>query len=238
VDRTQFQIPARSQILRLPAIVRFQKKRFRQQRDELIVLMKEDKTDFEVDWKPIHESGSTFAACRLKRISDFRLDFLPTSTFVVSSLFFFIGGLFVIVRGIFYLQLDNNEFYTVLILGSLFVLSGGYLIFIGKYRVIFKMIDGNWRISKSNIFMTRVKFLPKKTLHAIQVLEKNYDSNQYYELNVVYEDGTRENILNQGGRDLVIDSATILGETIKIPLLNGVKVGTRISKWGEFGPFR
>jgi hypothetical protein len=199
--------------------------------------MNADQIDSKVDWTPIAKSGAILATCKLKKISDVRLDFIPTSGFIIMSLFFLISGLFVLIRVAFYMHLDEDGFYVALILGSLFMLTGVYLLFVNRNRVIFKNINGSWRISKSNVFLKTIKFLPYKPMYAIQVLEKQNDESSYYELNIIYEDGSRENILSQAEGDLVINNATVLGDSLKIPFLNGVKVGKPFSKWGEFRPF-
>jgi hypothetical protein len=126
--------------------------------------------------------------------------------------------------------------YVALVVGGLFFLVGICLLFLNKNRVIFKKIDTNWRISKSNAFSKKVKFFPYKPMHAVQVLEKHYDSFNYYELNIVYEDGSRASILNQGDGDSVIKDGLILAESIGILFLNGEKKSERLSKWGEFRP--
>jgi hypothetical protein len=154
--------------------------------------MNADQIDSKVNWTPVAKSGGILAACKLKKISDVRLDFIPTSGFIIFALFFLIGGLFVLIRVVFYMHLDEDGFYAALILGSLFMLIGVYLLSVNRNRVIFKNINGSWRISKSNVFSKTIKFLPYKPMYAIQVLETKNDESTYYELNIIYEDGSRE----------------------------------------------
>lgn len=179
--------------------------------------------DSKVDWNPIRPAGATFAVCKLRKVSDARLELIPTKGFIVFALIFLLGGLAVVIRVIFY-PVDNEEsFYIALAVGSLFALTGGWLLFVSKNSVVFVKLHDKWRISKNNIFAKAVKFFPDKPFYAFQVLEKHDDGSTSYELNIVYEDGSRENVLNQADGALILKITTTLAESLNIPFLNGLE---------------
>jgi hypothetical protein len=192
--------------------------------------MATDVIESKTSCNPIVRGGSTIKTMELRRISNNQIDFSITSGAIGFLLIFSILGLIAMALTLLHGSMPNSTSgIAIFVFGLLFLLlSTSSFIFGNKFT--FKNNNGKLSFSKSNYIFSSVS---AKKIYAIQFLEKmisgDSDSSPYtcYEVNVVFEDATRENILNYGGKirhfESILRDATILAEFLNIPFWNNVK---------------
>ncbi len=195
--------------------------------------MTTDELASKISWEPTKDGQGGSRKLKSKKVSELRIDFTPTKGFTIFSLFFFVSGLTFLSLAISGKYANDNGALGLWITSSAFTLAGGYLLFLEKNFFSIQNLNGKWKVTKNSLVTTTISLNPDKGISAIQILEKNADGFQYYELNLVYEDASRENILNQSDYESTNSDGLMLGEFLKVPVWNNVKRGKKLSKWGK-----
>lgn len=165
------------------------------------------------------------------------MDLVPTKAYIFFSLFFLLGGLMAISVVIHRVQngQDYDEVLGTLIVGPCFVTVGLCLLF-GRKKISLQNLNGKWLLIRTGSFSTRkLNLNPTEDIYAIQILEKTVsDDGAFlcYELNLVYKDGSRVNVFNQSGYESMVRDASIIEESVKIPVWISVKEHKYLSLWG------
>jgi hypothetical protein len=178
---------------------------------------------------PMIRGGSNIKTMELRRIGNNQIDFSITSVAIGFLSFFFILGLVTMALTLFHGSIPNsNSAIAIFVLGSLFLLFSTIAFIFGN-KFTFKNNNGKLSFSKSNFVSSSVS---TKKIYAIQFLEKiisgDSDSSPYtcYEVNIVFEDASRKNILNYGGKikhfESILRDATILVEFLNVPFWNNM----------------
>jgi hypothetical protein len=190
-----------------------------------------DEIALKTNWNPIHYKGASFKTIQLKKIDNRRIDFVQTKgSLIFVSLFFAIGLTIVAIILLKGLTKDLQTI-AIFILGLCFLLISGGHLFFGKNSLSFRSSNGTLSlIKRSLVSSTTINLKSPKKLSALQVLEKTVRTNkttfQCYELNLIFEDTSRENILNYGGKnqyESIINDASTLGDFLSIPVWDNVK---------------
>jgi hypothetical protein len=182
-----------------------------------------DEIAIKTDWTPLLSNAASFRTLKLTKVNSKHIRFAPTLGFVAFSLLFFFLGLFLL--SFLFSKHDKAPIFVV-ILGGIFFLAGVSLICFNKNYVSIQHVDGRWRLSKMSMLLSGPYLRSSSRIYAVQFLEKHIDDSESpynaYELNLVYDSGVRENILNQGNYNKTFRDAVNLSSMLTIPFWNGV----------------
>lgn len=199
-----------------------------------------DELASKVSWSPKAGGGANFKTKSLVKISDSELQYKTSSFGKVFGALFIIFPLVFTVLGITAISKFGFK-----IEGILFALVP--LIFIGVGIFIIKKFNSTITFNKSSGYFHRSK---KKevtslavqedahnfkldTIKALQVLPERVrgDKSSYtsYEINLVFEDGSRYNIVDHGHRKSIETDAVTLSDFLGVPAWNKMTGTTYIS---------
>jgi hypothetical protein len=187
----------------------------------------ENKITSNLDWTPISSHASSFCTHRLIKNNAHKLEFVPTNfARVFNLLFFIIPSAFFVMLFIATLQLAA-PIYSLLfgIIGvSIFFPLGFFLKKIIDRPRVFDLAKGEYYAIEKGIRTAEIEIRESiRAIQALQLLSKEIlDSDSdytSYELNLVFEDGRRLNVISHGGHKQIKEDAELLGKTLNIPIL-------------------
>lgn len=184
-------------------------------------------------WEPLKKGGASFGTHKLVEISERRLEFKPTAFAVIFYLIFTVLGFSLLGFGLY------NEFQTsfeldnimLLIVGPIFFVVGIILGYSGTKPIVFDREFGfYWKGRKKPNrdleYSQPELFTPLNDIHALQILSEyikgNKSSYYHYELNLIFRDGSRENVVDHGNLDKIREDAHTVGQFINRPVLDTV----------------
>ncbi len=200
---------------------------------EITVPDSNDPVARQVSWAPLKRGGASFKTHRLQ-FSEYLLTVERTGGFVVFALIFVVPGMIALLFGAPYLLLVQKQYLPAIFMivwGAIFG-GVGLLLLKGGKRLTFDRSTGSWYRGKQPDPMSmsapdREKHGRFEDIHALQLLREtvrssssNGGSSTYdsYELNLVFRDGERLNVMDHGNRESLEESARQLGAFLNVPV--------------------
>ena len=191
------------------------------------------------EWTPM-EGGASFCTHRLVKVGEDRIEFRPTREGRTFSLVFvLIGGVlfFALSMGLVTGTMDGTVTPAVLaVLGCVFTGCGVYGQYLSLTMIVFDRTLGLfWKgrgSMRSAVSGKNVRNL--SDIHALQLLSLHHPSRSgrrggrgmksyfSHELILVLKDASRVSVVHHGGRQELIQDATILSQSLGLPLWNGL----------------
>jgi hypothetical protein len=182
-------------------------------------------------WRPLKKGGASFGTHNLVEVSSRRLEFKPTVFAVVFYLIFALLGLGML-GFVFYQEFHSGfaletDFIFLLIGGVIFSLVGIVLGYLGTKPIVFDREYGFYwkgrRKPNRDIEYSHPElFTPLKNIHALQILSEyikgNKSSYYSYELNLVFKDGSRANVIDHGNLDRIREDTRKINQFINRPI--------------------
>lgn len=186
-------------------------------------------------WAPLKKGGASFGTNKLVAVSERRLEFKPTVFAVIFYMIFIVLG-FGLLCTVIYSEIQSSfeiesENITLLIAGAIFFTVGIILGYSGMRAIVFDREFGFYwkgRIKPNrNIEYSHPElFTPLINIHALQIISEyikgNKSSYYSYELNLVFRDGSRENVIDHGDYDCIREDARKISQFINRPVWDSV----------------
>jgi len=183
-----------------------------------------------VKWEPAKGGGSNFKTQELEE-SPLLYKIVPTNSAKLFSLVFLIPGLAALFIGCPYMFYLGNVFPALFLIvwGAMFS-AVGYFMIKSNITATFDKSSGRYVIGKVNQNKPQKGRMESgwlQDIHAIQLLSERIrsssssgGSSQYtsYELNLVFKDGERLNVMDHGKQDAVVIAAKKLGKFLNVPI--------------------
>lgn len=196
---------------------------------ELNVELQELKS--KVETSPLKKGGANFKTNVLIQESSSKLVYKPSRGVAVFCFIFLAVGLGVLLLGIMPLFKNDPDGAMpegfLIIFGLIFAGAGGFMFYYFYMPRVFDKQLGIYykayqpEIHKSNRTHSKTH-IPLKSIIAIQLIGEHVKSDkgsyQSFELNLVLNDGTRENVIDHAGLKSIIIDAEILSEFLNIPI--------------------
>lgn len=187
----------------------------------------ENKILASLEWTPVSGNSSSFCSHKLVRNTSHLLEFVPTKIAKAFYLLFFIlPSIFLIMLTIAALQLAAPVF--SLLFGILGVIPFFYFGFFLKESInsprIFDLSKGEYYAIEKGLITAEKEIRENiRSIQALQILKKEVSDseNDYtsYELNLVFENGRRLNVMSHGGQKQLKEDAELLSKTLNIPVM-------------------
>ena len=186
-------------------------------------------------WAPLKKGGASFGTHNLVEVSTRRLEFRPTVFAIIFYLIFAFAGLGMIGFVIFQEYQSGfaleSDFVFLIIGGLIFSSVGIVLGYHGTKPIVFDREFGfywkGWKKPNRDLEYTHPElFTPLNNIHALQILSEyikgNKSSYYSYELNLVFRDGKRTNVIDHGNLDKIREDATQISRFINRPVWDTV----------------
>lgn len=167
-----------------------------------------------ISWTPLVRGGHNYLAHELVMENEHRLTIRATSQHI-AALSLFVGFSFfllVIMSGL-----------INLIAFAFFAYGCKRLHDAKKFNKTFDRLTGQYTDNKINTTKMANKIL-LSDIKGLQIIDENcYTENSRYisyEINLVFADGTRINVMDHGEKESILDNAEILSDFLNIPILN------------------
>jgi hypothetical protein len=195
----------------------------------------EDSVAQKTSWGPLKQGGASFGTHKLAEASPRRLEFKPTVFVVVFYMIFALVG-FGMLGFVIYQEYQagfafETDFLFLVIGGIIFSAVGIILGYLGTKPIVFDREYGfYWKGRKKpnrDIEYSHPElFTPLNDIHALQILSEyvkgNKSSYYSYELNLVFRDGSRENVVDHGNLDKIRNDARKVSQFINRPVWDTV----------------
>ena len=185
----------------------------------------DDPIALKVSWDPANYGGSNFKSQKMTIFED-KILIKKTGGTILFLLIFTVLGLLGLLVGSPYFFLKGKIGVGIFMIawGSIF---GGFgiLMLRSDKKVTFDKLDGLYfrgkEYDKCNL-LDRAQQGHLKDIHAIQLINKRIGGGSMtftgYELNLVFKDGERTNVMDHGKGEDVEDSAKQLGDFLNVPI--------------------
>jgi hypothetical protein len=193
------------------------------------------------DWSPAKKGGANFYSHRLVVVNFNRLEFRATVLAKFISLLVLCIGLFLLMLFVYH-SFISNESYSgfglfMILLGSImFSLAGCYLVFVWAAPAIFdKSVGYFWkgrkRIDQLDGSEDPENVAALRDIHAIQLISEycsgsdtDGNGNPYtsYELNLVFHNGERINVVDHSDENHLREEAETLSIFLDKPVWDGI----------------
>jgi len=186
-------------------------------------------------WGPLKKGGASFGTHNLVEVSPRRLEFRPTVFAVIFYMIFALVG-FGMLGFVIYQEYQSGfafetDFVFLIIGGIIFSTVGIILGYLGTKPIVFDREFGfYWKGKKKpnrDIEYSHPElFTPLNDIHALQILSEyikgNKSSYYSYELNLIFRDGSRANVVDHGNLDKIREDATRVSLFINRPVWDTV----------------
>jgi hypothetical protein len=186
-------------------------------------------------WGPLKKGGASFGTHKLVEASTRRLEFRPAVFAIVFYTIFALVGLGML-GFVFYQEYQSgfafeSDFVFLSIGGLIFSSVGFVLGYHGTKPIVFDREYGfYWKGRKKpnrDIEYSHPElFTPLNNIHALQILSEyikgNKSSYYSYELNLVFRDGRRTNVIDHGNIDKIREDARKVSQFINRPVWDGI----------------
>jgi len=187
-----------------------------------------DEVAYRTQWSPAVPGGTNFKTRRLVEINPDRMEYRPaTGNILFCLLFLGIGLLAFLGLGVFwYLKGFFLNAYMLLpvVFGSVFIFFGGAFLYRDMVPIVFDRTRG--------FFMKGNKKSPLEDIHALQLIQEEchsggsdmYTIAQFfsYEVNIVFQDGHRINVIDHGDLEQIRHEVKTLSHFMGKPLWDAV----------------
>jgi hypothetical protein len=191
-------------------------------------------------WSPLAKGGASFVTYTLQQGDSDCLEFKSTSTLIFLPWFGIIFGISLILfLSPFSLVSCGGGILSctvVIIIGASFIIAGVFMRKFFKKRIVFDTRNEIfWKGNSPNEMVLgdeRPLVIKIEDIHALQIISE-YCEDKYsrardsspsfysYELNVVLNNGSRENVIDHAYYKQVLNDAATLAEYLKKPLWDG-----------------
>jgi hypothetical protein len=198
-----------------------------------------DPVALQTAWSPAKGGGASFRTHRLVAVDHSRLEFKATAGAVSFYLIFLLVGLGVTI-GIPAAKLAAGEalrqvadLWMPLLIGLVFAMVGGVMLYFGTAPIVFDRRQGCFwkgRQDPARVFDKRglKNFAQLPDIHALQIISEycsGKNSFYSYELNLVFKDGSRLNVVDHGNLPALREDAAKLAQFLGRPLWDGLGGG-------------
>lgn len=190
-----------------------------------------DRVAGKTSWQPLKKGGASFGTYRLVHVSASRIEFRATWYAILFYIIFMAIGLGLLLSSLFNLYINDFHFEyfepLYFIIGTLFFLAGLFMAKKNITPVVFDKTYGYfWKGYKkphySNVHKMQEIFQRMHDIHALQLIAElvKGDKRSYYsyELNIIYYDGSRKNVVDHGNIEKLKKEAEELARFINRPL--------------------
>ena len=193
-----------------------------------------DEVALKTKWTPAKAGGTNFGTHRLQEVSVDRVEFRARGiALLFPLLFMFVGLVSGVGLSIAGLKGDMSMLYIGLPFGGVFFLVGYFIMRTWLTpRVFDRRLGFYWRGHKAPQQFKQFKSdkeasWPLQSIHAVQLISEycpnnssSRDSNSCYsyELNLVFTDGKRVNVVDHGNHALIGEDARSLADFLAIPV--------------------
>ncbi len=184
------------------------------------------------EWHPAKSGGANFKTHNLVQVNSNRIVFRSSigarifySVFILMGLGASIGFSYPqIVEGTISFTLDSI---MPILIGSIFTLVGGLLLFFGTKPIVFEKGSGYfWKGRKNPQFNHNVNdrkdYTKLREIYALQIISEyirgNKTSYHSYEINLVLNDGSRINVVDHGKIEQIRKDAAKLSQFLRKPV--------------------
>lgn len=194
-----------------------------------------DDVALKTEWIPLKGGGKNFGSHQLKKIDNNRVEFKSSAAGKIFSLVFLIAGAYLAYSGFSKLEVPLDQIFESN--GWLPILAGLVFFFMGtsffsrlSIPIIFDKSKGMfWKGRKAperNLKGNNAKNL--SDIHALQILREsvrsssNQKSYKSFELNLVFKDGSRMNVVDHGNAGKLREDAKSLSKFLGVPVWEAV----------------
>ena len=194
-----------------------------------------DSIALKTSWSPLKKGGASFGTHNLVSVSQRRMEFKPTIFAIIFYMIFTVLGFGLLSSGLYNEFQTSFEFessnITLLIAGTIFFVVGTTLGYSGTKPIVFDREFGfYWKGRKKpnrDIEYSHPElFTPLNDIHALQILSEyikgNKSSYYSYELNLVFRDGSRANVIDHGNLEKIREDAYKVSQFINRPVWDTV----------------
>jgi hypothetical protein len=181
-----------------------------------------------VSWEPLKPGGANFKTHDLA-VTPTHLAVRRSAGGIGFALCFAVpGALFVLVGLHILVNLRDPGGLVFALIGGLFLAAGSYLLWPGS-QLTFDLREGVYYRGKAYRpgVLSREQQGPMSAIHALQLVEERIRSSTRgggrstftsYELNLVFADAERLNVLDHGKADAVLEAAQQLASALHVPI--------------------
>lgn len=188
------------------------------------------------EWGPAAGGGANFKTRKLVHVGPDQLMFKASAGNIAFSLVFLLLGLGIFLGFLIY-RLQTHSFQpnadtlVPLLLGLVFALAGGGMLYFASIPAVFDKTRGTYRKSRKDPSKTYGRkslegITSLDRIHAIQLVSeyiRSKDSNYYsYELNLVLKDGSRLNVVDHGDEKQLRTDAQTLSVFLDVPVWDAI----------------
>jgi len=196
----------------------------------------DDPIAMQTDWTPARGGGASFRTHKLVEVNSDRLEFRASIGAKLFYLIFFLAGMGVLI-GFSASRLSSGEFsFDVatsmpMLLGLVFAIVGGCMLYFGTAPIVFDKRKGCfWKGRKAPDAVLNRKDLKHyaelEEIHALQIISEHCrgDKSSYYsyELNLVFKNGKRINVVDHGNQDKLREDAGRLSAFLEKPVWDAI----------------
>lgn len=190
-----------------------------------------DDVALKTEWIPLKGGGKNFGSHQLKEIDNNRVEFKSSAAGKIFSLVFLVAGAYLAYSGFSDLEVPMDQIFESN--GWLPILAGLVFFFMGtsffsrlSTPVVFDKSKGMfWKGRKAperNSKGNKAKNL--RDIHALQILREsvisssNQKSYKSFELNLVFKDASRINVVDHGNAEKLREDVKVLSNFLGVPV--------------------
>ena len=195
----------------------------------------EDEVAEQTGWRPLKGGGQNFGSHKLKQVAPNRLEFKSAMGAKLFCILFMIAGAFLLYHGITSLTvplaqvLETNDWLPIAGGLMLFLIGSSFLGSLTKPIVFDKEKGMFWKGKKtpqshSSGNKKKDDSAPLRDIHALQIISESVTSSnnnksfKSVELNLVFKDSSRMNVIDHGNTGKIQEDAQKLSEFLGVPV--------------------
>jgi hypothetical protein len=181
-------------------------------------------------WHPTNNSGTEYQTYELKEESENSFRFAPTTDSINRHTLFLNLSLGIIIVGFFVRKEYIIGSYILWLIGCVIFLKQSISFYYRTRPITFDFKKGDFWIGRTNSEIKTSTSCRLEQIYAIQIISQSFNKadreshNQRfrsYELNLVFKDGSRINVLDHGKQKELIRDAKKIAKRLQIPWWNG-----------------
>jgi len=193
----------------------------------------DDPIILKTSWKPLKGGGQSYKSHNLVKVNDNRLEFkMALSAFIFYAFIILVGLAIMILPFVPGVEVEGNVFIAIGV-GAFVAGVGSVLYYFGNKKIVLdKNLMAMWRGKVDAAKMINPQdvegYFSLKKVHAVQLIKEyirdiDHNGHSYYshELNLIFDDGKRVNIVDHAKNHVVTQQAEIVSEFLNIPLWDG-----------------
>lgn len=193
-----------------------------------------DPVALKTQWVPAKGGGTNFRTHKLVLIDSNRIVVKATAGAVLFYSIFLVVGIALVVGLSASAMIKGTPFREIIMpafVGLIFALIGGCMFYFGTVPIVFdkqKRLFWKGRKAPDEVFdkSSLKDFAELEDIYALQLVSEycrgNKSSFYSYELNLVFADGRRMNVIDHGNKDKLREDARVLAEFLEKPLWDAI----------------